>query len=203
LSNSGTNNDPPKNPKEVIDFLELENPPDIQEDKEVVLRDGGLDNNNLTESYYTQLDFESDSAVHSRGSLESSRDYCYKLLDVFPDQISKVEMTRKLLEQEIKLQESIRNRDYSDRDITSKSRRGLAYLTGYGCFVIAAGCLGYSFFKQADIEIFKIMTGYSKWLFTSLFASVVFPYYIPRDTFNTRKKVLSGGVKRNGKEKFR
>jgi len=118
--------------------------------------------------------------VHSLEALNRSRSNCQQLLRAFPEheQFSRTEMARKLLEQELKLQESIRTRDYADREVAAKIRRYLAPVFGGTGLLVVICSLVYAYYHRADANMVASMLGWSKWVFWGS-AVPVAAYYFP------------------------
>lgn len=126
--------------------------------------------------YNEELDHE----VHSYISLGASRAYSTNLLAMLPP-YNQVVMATECLKQELKLQESIRQRSFSDGEMNAKIRRWLVYLVGYGSFAMFIFSYGWTFYHPAltDQAMSKQLFEYAKWSLGATLTTVL-SFYFPK-----------------------
>ena len=136
------------------------------------------------DQYNAELEYE----VHSYLSLGSSRGHCLKLLSQLPP-YNKTEMAVLCVKQELQLQESIRDRSFSDGSNQARIRRFLAILVGFGTFTLAIFAFAWVFFhpKAEDEKMAGLLLDYSKWAMGGSLGTVLI-FYFPKIKFPKRSK---------------
>jgi hypothetical protein len=124
--------------------------------------------------------------VHSLGSLEKSRKYCHTLLEELSDS-EKAKYIKKILDHELKLQSSIKDRSYDDAIAFRKVQNWIAIGVCICTFFVATVSIIYVWFHPNNTNIFDKLVDYSKWMYYATVAQVIVFYFSRKNNVNPKK----------------